>query len=356
MPASPSLRSEHMVSHAPALRVDYADPAERPALLADPQVLAILGFRAGDAAPASDDPRYLQVGLQPYGDERLEVWRTTGVVRSGRDGDLAWAEDGALAFGALQVEEAAHGGIEGAAEYAYRRIGAHLAGSGQPHLLRIWNYLDAIVEGEGDDERYRHFCVGRARGIGAIETRRLPAATAIGRSDGVRMLQVYWLAAREPGTPLENPRQVSAYRYPRQYGPQSPSFARAMLPPDGAPMPLLLSGTASVVGHETRHGGQLLAQLGETFANFDALVGAARTHVPALPAAFGPDSRLKVYVACEDDLPRIAQALDERLGDAVPRILLNAVVCRRGLMLEIDGVHGWGAGGQGPGTGETSAA
>ncbi|MFT4247255.1 MAG: hypothetical protein QM581_04330 [Pseudomonas sp.] len=329
-----------MTSHAPALRVDYADPAERAALLADPRVLAVLGFRAGDAAPASDDPRYLQVGLDAFGDGRLEVWRSAGTVRSGRDDDLAWAEDGDLAFGALQVEEAAHGGIDGAAEYAYRRLGDHLAGSRQPHLLRIWNYLDAIVEGEGDDERYRHFCVGRARGIGTIETGRLPAATAIGRTDGVRTLQVYWLAARTPGTPLENPRQVSAYRYPRQYGPQSPSFARAMLPPDGAAVPLLLSGTASVVGHETRHGGQLLAQLDETFANFDALFGAARAHQPALPAAFGADSRLKVYVSRVQDLPAVAQALDQRLGEAVPRILLNAVVCRRDLAVEIDGVHG----------------
>ncbi|WP_218569855.1 chorismate transformation enzyme, FkbO/Hyg5 family [Pseudomonas sp. Hp2] len=327
-------------SNAHALSVDYADPAELPALLADPRVLAVFGFRAGAAAPPSDDPRYLQVGLRLHGRERLEVWRSPGPVRRGRDGDLAWAEGEALAFGALQVDEAAHGGIAGAAEYAYRRLGEHLNGHPKPHLLRIWNYLDAIVEGEGDDERYRHFCVGRARGIGAIDTGRLPAATAIGRTDGVRTLQVYWLSAREPGTPLENPRQVSAYHYPRQYGPQSPSFARAMLPPAGAAMPLLLSGTASVVGHETRHGGQLLAQFGEIFANFDALIGTARTRSPALPEAIGPGARLKVYVTRAEDLPAIERALEERLGNAVPRILLNAVVCRRDLMVEIDGVHG----------------
>src|SRR3546814_12468443 len=62
----------------------------------------------------------------------------------------------------------------------------------------------------------------------------LPAATAIGRCDDARVVQVYWLAARTPGMPVENPRQVSAYRYPRQYGPQQPSFARAMLPPPGS--------------------------------------------------------------------------------------------------------------------------
>src|SRR3546814_17247700 len=82
-----------------------------------------------------------------------------------------------------------------------------------------------------------------------------------------------------PCTPVENPGQVSAYRYPRQYGQQQPSFARAMLPPPGSAMPLLLSGTASVVGHATAHVGELLAQLDETFNNFDALVGAHRKSV-----------------------------------------------------------------------------
>lgn len=324
-----------------ALRVDYVDPAQLPALLADDHVLAVFGFHAGNGAAPSDDPRYLQVGLQLDGAPMLEVWRSRHPVRCGRGANgAAWASDGALLFGALQIEEAAHGGITGAADQAYARLLASLPQHGYPHLLRIWNYLDAITLGEGDDERYRDFCVGRARGIGTIDTGTLPAATAIGRLDGVRVLQVYWLAAREPGTPLENPRQVSAYRYPRQYGPQSPSFARAMLAADGAELPLLLSGTASVVGHETRHGDCTLRQLQETFTNFDALIDAARQHRPALPAQFGAGSRLKVYVHDAAEIPAVRAALATQLPADVPYIVLNAEVCRPDLRVEIDGVHG----------------
>src|SRR5690606_17249666 len=231
-------------------------------------------------------------------------------------------------------------GIAGAAEHAYARMTAFVGASATPHLLRVWNYLDAITFGDGDAERYREFCVGRARGLGDFDVRSLPAATAIGRCDDARVVQVYWLAARTPGTPVENPRQVSAYRYPRRYGPQQPSFARAMLPPPGSAMPLLLSGTASVVGHATAHVGELLAQLDETFHNFDALVGAARAHRPSLPAKFGPGTRLKVYVRDQGDLATVADALDRRLGDTVPRVLLHAAICRRELAVEIDGVHG----------------
>src|SRR5690606_36114416 len=56
-----------------ALQVDYADPATLPALLADDRVLAVFGFHSGSGKPASDDPRYLQVGLQIDGTDTLEV-------------------------------------------------------------------------------------------------------------------------------------------------------------------------------------------------------------------------------------------------------------------------------------------
>ena len=319
------------------LSVDYV-AADRPEnVLAGENTLAVFGF--GNDAPHSDDPRYLRVPLQPHGASPFEVWRSNGPIRSGRDGDIAWSTDGQLLFGAIELDEHEIG-IEAAAERIYAQLIAFQARSATPKLLRIWNYLDAITLGEGDTERYRQFCVGRARGMGDFDTSNLPAATAIGRCDDQRTLQVYWLAACEAGTPVENPRQVSAYRYPREYGRQSPSFARAMLPPADGHMPLLLSGTASVVGHATQHVGELLAQIEETFTNFDALLGAARQRAPWLPAQFGPGTRLKVYVRDRDDLPLVKAALDQRFGDRVPRVLLHAAICRRELSMEIDGVHG----------------
>ena len=327
---------------AARLRVDYVPAGGDAALaaeLARDDTLAVFGF--GAAAPVSDDPRWLRVPLEPAGPAQLEVWRGSGTVRAGvepRPDPIRYAEDESLQFGVLELDESG-AGIEAATSAAYARLNAFVRERGYPHLLRSWNYLDAITEGEGDDERYRRFCVGRASGLGEVMIGTLPAATAIGRRDGMRTLQVYWLAARTPGTPLENPRQLSAYRYPRQYGPQSPSFARAMLPAT-AEMPLLLSGTASVVGHESRHHDCVESQLAETLANFDSLIASARALRPALPAQFGAGSRLKVYIRDAEQLPRIAAALDAQLGPAVPRIVLHAAVCRRELRIEIDGVHG----------------
>ena len=326
------------------LAVDYIHAPGPQALLGMSETLAVFGF--GALAPSSaaiDDPRYLHVPLSPLREAaaQYEVWRSAGPVATGREGAIRYSHDGALMFGVLEWEEP-DGGILHASAHAYAAMMAFWRDSGYPHLLRIWNYFDAITLGEGDSERYRQFCVGRVQGLGDVDTRTLPAATAIGSRDGRRVLQVYWLAAREPGLPLENPRQVSAYRYPREYGPQSPTFARALLPPSPR-VPLLLSGTASIVGHASQHADSLRAQLDETLTNLDSLLGAARERAPTLSPHLDGTSRLKVYVRDAADADAVAAQLEARLGTRVPWLMLHADVCRRELLVEIEGMHGVGA-------------
>ncbi|HSD17421.1 MAG TPA: pteridine-dependent deoxygenase [Thermomonas sp.] len=332
MPALP----DSLPPPASTFAVDYRDgPLD--ALLADPRLLAVFGF--GDRVPSRhDDPRYLQVALPAPANAGFECWRVDHPVRSGRADGIAWSEDGQLQFGALEVPDAGGGDIEAAAARAYARLQDWLAASDYPHPLRLWNYLDAITVGEGDDERYRRFCVGRAQGLGrALAPTELPAATAIGHPEPTGRLQLYWLAAKTPGTALENPRQLQAWRYPRQYGPQAPGFARALLPATDA-MPLLVSGTAAVVGHASLHGDSLEAQFGEVLANLGSLVDAARALRPGLPDRPGTGTRLKVYVRDRDALPTVDALLQQRLP-GVPRLLLHGHVCRRELAVEIDGVH-----------------
>lgn len=321
------------------LRVDYVEAAPE-TLLAAADTLAVFAF--GNTAPVHDDPRYRRVGLQPQRPAPLEVWRGQGPVAHGRDGEIAWSEDGALQFGAIELDEpgleADEGDIENTAAGIYARLVAFTRARGYPHLLRMWNYLDGITHGDGDAERYRRFCVGRARGLGEFDPHALPAATAVGRSDDARRLLVYWLAAPAPGTPLENPRQTAAYRYPRQYGPQPPSFARGMLPASAA-MPLLISGTAAVVGHESRHAGDVGAQLEETLVNLDSLLATAHALRPHVPRRLGAGTRLKVYVRERDEIGTVEQLLRQRLDPAVRYIVLHSAICRRELRVEIDGTH-----------------
>ena len=320
---------------ATPLHIEFRDVPLTDAL-ATPGTLAVFGF--GDrAAPRHDDPRYLHVALPSHGCAALECWQVATEVVHGQAGDIAWAQGGGLQFGALEVTDT--GDIETAAAQAYARLHDWLSTCAYPHPLRIWNYLDAITFGTGDAERYRRFCVGRARGIGrALAPGDLPAATAIGHPAPSGRFQLYWLAGQHAGTALENPRQVQAWRYPRQYGPQPPGFARALLPAS-AQMPLLLSGTAAVVGHASQHGEALDAQLDEVLRNLHSLIDTARSQRPALPPRLGAGSRLKVYVRDADAMAHIDALLAQHLPE-VPRIVLHGHVCRQELRVEIDGSHG----------------
>jgi chorismate lyase/3-hydroxybenzoate synthase len=316
------------------LHIDYRDVPAATALTT-PGTLAVFGFGA-NAPAAPTDPRYLQVALPALGRAPLECWQVDADVSHGHAGDIAWAQGGGLQFGALEIADA--GDVEAAAAHAYTRLRRWLASSAYAHPLRIWNYLDAITEGDGDAERYRRFCVGRARGIGReLAPGELPAATAIGHPQRTGRLQLYWLAAEQAGTPLENPRQVQAWRYPRQYGPQPPGFARALLPPSPR-MPLLLSGTAAVVGHASQHHGSLDAQLDEILANLHSLIDTARHSRLALPPGLGSGTRIKVYVRDAKSLSQVDAVLAARLP-TVPRIVLHGHVCRHELLVEIDGSH-----------------
>lgn len=313
-----------------SLRVDYVQACATD-LLAQDDTLAVIGY--GEALAGIADPRALRVGLHAAAPAPLEIWRGAGRVNHGRDGELAWASDGDYTFVALAVDEAAHGGIAGAARHAYQSLARWLRHSATPHFLRVWNYLDAINDGAGDAERYRQFCAGRAAGMDDAFTAMYPAATAIGLRDDRRVLQVYALAARLSGQAVENPRQVNAWRYPRQYGPSAPGFARAMRAPTTSPQ-LYISGTAAIVGHASHHPEDIAAQLDETLANLHSLLDAAGSVAP-----LDAQSPLKVYVRHAQDLPAVRELLRSRLGEAVPLVLLQGDICRRELLLEIEGIH-----------------
>jgi chorismate lyase/3-hydroxybenzoate synthase len=297
----------------------------------------LAAVRFGAASPVVDGaaaPLVIDVGLAPlHGPPTAELWFASGPVRTGRWSDsrgsgVRFAHDGQHLFAVIELDEREHGGILLTAERAYAAIAEFQQQSAFNHLLRMWNYMDAINEGEGDTERYRQFCVGRVRGLGDV-TQGYPSATAIGRQHGDHVLQVFWLAGKQPGKAVENPRQVSAYHYPRVHGPVSPSFSRALLAPDNT---VLISGTASIVGHVSQHHDDAMEQLEETVRNLAAL----NDHAGRRRELNGTEL-LKIYIRDAALTAPIAQ----RLRDLYPKsemLFVAADVCRRELLLEIEAV------------------
>lgn len=315
-----------------APRVEYRPHAPHGSLGTD--VLFAVEFGLDDSPVPQ---RCARVRLKPLtGAGLVEVWHASGPISSGFDGPIRYARDAAFLAGAMELDEREHGGLEAASEFAYRAITAFQSRSQYPYILRMWNYLDAINEGDGDSERYRVFCTGRKKGLGRDGVQHFPAATAIGHRDGRRVLQVYWLAGRAAGLALENPRQVSAYRYPRVYGPASPTFSRAVHLPPGL---LMISGTASIVGHATRHVGDVERQLGEIFSNLDALLLRAHEHDASLPTDFSRNTLIKAYVRRATDAALVDRALSARLPPGTPYLVLEGDVCRADLLVELDCQH-----------------
>src|SRR6185503_5831087 len=93
----------------------------------------------------------------------------------------------------------------------------------------------------------------------------LPAASAVGIAGPDLVIDC--LASASGGAPVENPRQIAPWQYSRRYGPKPPCFARGTVTRLNDRRMLLIGGTASIVGEESRHPGDLTAQVGELLIN-----------------------------------------------------------------------------------------
>jgi enamine deaminase RidA (YjgF/YER057c/UK114 family) len=312
-------------------------------------VLGVVGFDKPPDIDRARVPVTASMVRSLCAGELCEVWRVANPevrLRSGSEqGRIRYRYSDDLLFGALSIAEQAVDAsgeaesLQRATGTAYQEIFNLLDESAHPHVIRIWNYLPSINAHTGGDERYRHFNSARQmafRKSGRATMGTVPAASALGSPAG-SPLSIYFLAARRPPKMIENPRQTSAYHYPPKFGRHSPIFSRACVWGEAGGSRLFVSGTASIVGHETIHRGDVIAQTRETIVNIGALleqanriVGSNRYSVDGL--------KLKVYLRNPEDLPRVQATLAELLHPAASIVYLQADVCREDLLVEIEAV------------------
>jgi chorismate lyase / 3-hydroxybenzoate synthase len=312
-------------------------------------VLGVVGF---DRPPSFDRARIpVTASMIPSlsAADLCEVWRVEDPeIRLSSGSEQArvhYRHSDDLLFGSLTIAESAidarseAGALLRATEIAYQEIFEVLNRTEHRHLIRIWNYLPDINAQSGGDERYRHFNSARQtafRKSGRATMGTVPAASALGSPAGSPIC-IYFLAARRPPKMIENPRQTSAYHYPPKFGRHSPIFSRACVWGESGGSKLFVSGTASIVGHETIHRGDVIAQTRETVVNIDALLAEANRVVGA-PHYSLEGLQLKVYVRRPADLAAIEATLSELLQPAASIVYLQADVCREDLLVEIEAV------------------
>jgi len=212
----------------------YLDPGEIASYLEknSGHVLGVIGFgRSTMQLPAlACIPLHVDIPVMGGSEASYEVWTSDAPVAACEYHGIRGTADGKVLFASLTLEQHAGDSLETLALKAYTRIFEFVDHEDYPHLLRVWHYFPKINDNENGLERYRSFNVGRhaafvanGRSIGEED---VPAASALGSNSG--SLTIYFMAGKQPGKGVENPRQVSAYLYPELFGPRGPIFVRAL--------------------------------------------------------------------------------------------------------------------------------
>lgn len=261
-----------------------------------------------------------------------------GSISSGSKGAIQYRFDNDLLFGVICVPELAS--LQHATEAAYREVFALMEELDYPHVYRFWNYM-ADINGETNGlERYRQFNVGRKDAYLACNDEtdnQLPAACALGLVDGP--LTIAFLSGRQVAVAIENPRQVNAYEYPEEYGPRTPSFSRATLLNTEQNAILFISGTASIVGHQTLHPLDVVAQTRETLVNLEVVIAEANRTLGKREFDL-QNIYFRVYIRHASDLTLVRGEMERYLGGAVKAVYIQADICRQELLLEIEATAG----------------
>ncbi len=206
------------------------------------------------------------------------------------------------------------------------------------YLYRTWNYVPDLNSGEGDRERYKQFCEGRSMAFhetfGDNDSTYMPAGTCVG-IDGDQLV-ICFIAGTQPPDHHENPNQIPAYRYPRQYGPKTPSFARATSVHINNQHYRFISGTAAVLGHESKGLNSLKEQLKVTCDNLEkiseqSLVGNQKSNTPFSKGT------AKVFLRNPSDYAETKSYLEKRFPSLTNSIIyLKTDICRKELLVEIE--------------------
>lgn len=296
------------------------------------RILGVLAYGADEPQAPPHDVLFAWIPMPVFEvGVWYEVWVSSQAVTVNGTSGRSFASDGDLLFGIVSLDYPGDA-LDAAAFSAYSTLFDMLDQEDYKALLRVWNYFPRINDDSSGTERYRAFNVGRHEAFWTkgrdIAEGVVPAACALGARQG--HLQVCFFAGKVPGTVIENPRQVNAYRYPRYFGRRSPTFSRGILVGNA----LFISGTASIVGSNSVHPGDVALQVDETLRNLKTVVEQAGKC--GFDASDPAGLHLNVYVRRADDYPIVRRMLERTLRGVHHVAYMMADVCRADLLVEIE--------------------
>jgi len=219
------------------------------------------------------------------------------------------------------------------------------------YIVRQWNYIGHITDTENGLQNYQAFNDARSLFYkGAKWNHGYPAATGIGME--CRGVVVSLIAMTNPIegqiVPINNPLQVPAFAYSESLliGRQTemttkatPKFERAKVIATEAGAVCFISGTAAIRGEMSMKEMSAGLQTTQTIENILHLISPQnliRQGVTATNANVKVSS-LRVYIKHKEDFDAV-KAEVEKIWSQLPVIYLQAGICRKELLVEIEGI------------------
>jgi enamine deaminase RidA (YjgF/YER057c/UK114 family) len=309
------------------------------------RVLKITHFSKSWAKDSESNVLFSQIAIPPLGESSYEIWlgKERSPIVNKVENNIEFSESKEKTFIRIEVAESETVNLEKAGYEIYIQIFELMQSGRLGNFVRAWNYIPKILSVDGDLERYRRFNVGRwnawydkgPKFSNGLPMR--PAMTGIGSFDGPLVVEAMFSPYEVRY--MENPRQKQFIHYSEKWGPKPPVSARGTLhlPPEGPEV--YIAGTASLVGEDVAHEGDIVAQTSETLKNIETLI--AKENMNNYGQDFGFDLKdvdgIRVYIKNPEDFREVKQVLDQFWKDKKV-LYLNDEICRPGFLLEIEGV------------------
>lgn len=238
-------------------------------------------------------------------------------------------------------------------------------------IVRQWNYIGGITEASDGIQHYQAFNEARAGfyATGKWQGKGYPAATGIGMS--VRGLLVSLVAVISKSEelriiPINNPLQIAAHQYSQTqligevrkviadpcvengvttatkvvettHRLATPKFERAKIILYKQSGIGYISGTAAIRGEESMHSMNAAMQTRQTIENIQFLMSEKNLNLHGISQFVTTFVSLRVYFKNAEDAD-VIKAEVEKQWAGIPVVYTQADVCRKELLVEIEGV------------------
>jgi hypothetical protein len=309
------------------------------------KILMVTHFSKTWDKDPQDNLLYSQIAIPSLGEFSYEAWmsKKDSPVNNIVEGNMEISESKEKTIVRIETHESESVNLEKAGYETYKKIFEMMQSGRFGNFVRAWNYIPNILSEDGGLERYRQFNLGRWNAWqdhgpkNPDGSPKRPAMTGIGSFEGPLVVEAMFSPYEVKE--MENPRQTQFIHYSEKWGKKPPVSARGTLhlPPEGPE--IYIAGTASLVGEEVAHEGDVVAQTLETLENIKVLIGDENVKNYGLDKGFTLDNveSIRVYIKNEEDYEKVKDTLDTVwYGKKI--LYVNDDICRPGFLIEIEGV------------------